>query len=185
MIKNTIEERDLRHQKIYNQMKSLFHIDDMSGVELFTSLARVAQLSETLDSLRFDEEDVSLPRWRLLLHLFIAEQMGNTAGITPTELSHFRQVSKNTISALLRGLEEQGLIQREMDPKDLRLFRIHLTQAGRQIIHDTAPQRIDGLHQMLSDLSGDEIVQLTLLLNKLRSSLEGQICQFQKEQTDR
>jgi DNA-binding MarR family transcriptional regulator len=185
MIKDTIEEKDRLHQKIYNQMKSLFHIDNMSGVELFTSLARVAQLSETLDSLRFNDEVVSLPRWRLLLHLFIAEQMGNTAGITPTELSNFRQVSKNTISALLRGLEEQGLIQREMDPKDLRLFRIHLTQAGRQIIHDTAPQRIEGLHQMLSDLSDTEITQLTFLLNKLRNSLQSQVCQYQKEQTDR
>lgn len=166
-------------------MKTIFHIEDMSGVELFTTLARVSQLFEMFDSLQFIEQDVSLPRWRLLLHLFIAEQMGNTAGLTPTELSQFRQVNKNTISALLRGLEGQGFILREIDPKDLRLFRIHLTQAGRKIILNTAPQRIDGLHQMLSGLSEAEIVQLTLLLNKLRSSLEGQVSQFHKEQTDR
>jgi DNA-binding MarR family transcriptional regulator len=181
-----IDEKDLRHAKIYNNMKDTFQIEDMSGVEFFSTLARVFQLGEAFDSMRFDDPNVSLPRWRLLLHLFITEQMGNTTGLTPTELSHFRQVSKNTVSSLLRGLEEKGLIQRTMDAKDLRLFHIHLTDAGRQIIIDTAPQRINGLNQMLSVLSMEEKNQLTFLLTKLRKSLEGQVCQFQKdEQNDR
>lgn len=182
-MKGTNEERVIQHTKIYHQLKDLFQIEDMSGVELFTSLARVAQLSETLALIRIDGPDVSMPRWRLLLHLFIAEQLGNTSGLTPTELSEFRQVSKNTVSSLLRGLEEQDLIQREMDPKDLRIFHIHLTDAGRQLILGSAPQRLQGLNHMLSGLSAEEIQNLIQLLNKLRGSLERQCCGLQQNQT--
>jgi DNA-binding MarR family transcriptional regulator len=175
------EERDRHLRKVYQQLKDLFHIENMSGIELFSALSRAAQLSEMLSSQRPDGQDLSLPRWRLMLHLFMVEQFGNSTGITPTELSEFRQVSKNTISALLRGLEEQGYIQRELDPKDLRIFRIHLTEAGRQVIINTAPQRIEGVNQLLSSLSEEEIQQLILLLNKLSRSLADQFCQFQKD----
>lgn len=182
MTQIVLDEREQIHARINRQMKELFQIEDMSGVELMTTLGRVFQLGEILDSQRFDIPDVSLPRWRLLLHLFIAEQLGNTAGLTPTEMSDFRQVSKNTVSSLLRGLEEQGLIQRTIDAKDLRLFRIHLTGAGRQLIIGSAPQRINGLNQLVSGLEREEQEQLTYLLNKLRKSLERQVCQPQKEE---
>ncbi len=101
-------------------------------------------------------------------------------GLTPTELSQFQQVSKNTISSLLRGLEEQGYIQREIDPKDLRVFRIHLTEAGRQLILSMGPKRVQGLNQLLVDMSDDEKTLLIQLLHTLRISLEKQFQRLQK-----
>ncbi len=98
--------------------------------------------------------------------------MGKPEGITPTELSHFQRVSKNTISALLRGLEEQGLIQRNLDSEDLRVFRIQLTDAGRALVLNTAPNRIAGLNKLLSGLNPEEREQLILLLEKLRLELK-------------
>jgi DNA-binding MarR family transcriptional regulator len=184
MIKETNQERESRHGKIYKQLKDQFQIEDLSGVELFTSLARIAQLGEMIAMTHVNGSDVSIPRWRILLHLFIAEQFGNTKGLTPTMLSEFRQVSKNTVSSLLRGLEEKGLIQREMDPSDLRIFHIRLTDAGRQVVIDSAPPRLIGMNKMLSGLSREEIQQLLDLLRKLRGSLESQCCQMQQNQTD-
>lgn len=184
MLQDSREKMDQFHKKIHQQIQNLFNIEDISGIELFFSLNRAAQLSEMLDSIRFDGQDLSAPRWRLMLHLFMAEQMGKPASLTPTELSRFQQVSKNTISALLRGLEEQGFISRESDPKDLRIFRIHLTESGRELILKTAPGRIRSLNQMLSSLPREDIEQLTSLLKKLRHSLEDQFCQIQKDQTN-
>ena len=175
------EARDQYHLKIFHQMEHLFHIKNLSGVEVFTALNRIMQIVENIDARPTEEgQAISGPRWRLLLHLFISEEIGKANGITPTELSHFQQVSKNTVSALLRGLEEQGYIVRELDPKDLRIFRIHLSESGRQLILDTAPKRLQGFNRMLSHLSEEEVGQLTQLLNKLHDSLEDQFCQHQK-----
>ena len=151
--------------------REVFKIEDTSGIELFGLLHRTAHISETLDSQTFGDFAISGPRWRLLMRLLADEHMGNRDGITPTELSHGQRVSKNTISALLRGLEEQGLIQRNLDPNDLRVFRIQLTDAGRELIFSTAPNRLSGLNQLLSGFTPQETRQLIALLERLQTNL--------------
>ena len=59
--------------------------------------------------------------------------------MSPTHLSRCQSVSKNTISSLIGGLEEQGLVERELDRDDKRVFRIHLTDAGRQAVRRPRP----------------------------------------------
>lgn len=166
---------------ISSHIKELFDIDDTSGIELFITLQRVAHLSEVLESQFSDELELSGPRLRLMMRLLAEEQMGSRGGITPTGLSHFQRVSKNTISALLRGLEEQGLIRRDLDSEDLRVFRIQLTDAGRALIMRTAPKRIAGLNQMLSGLEPQEREKLTRLLEKLHHALLDQVHNPEKE----
>ncbi len=116
-----------------------------------------------------------------MLRLLFEEQMGSPEGITPTVLSHSQRVSKNTISALLRGLEEQGLIQRNLDPKDLRVFRIQLTPTGRNLIMATAPGWVNDLNQMVSGLTPQEREQLFTLVNKLQHSLMSRVRAPEKE----
>jgi DNA-binding MarR family transcriptional regulator len=97
--------------------------------------------------------------------------MGRTEGITPTFLSHMQNVGKNTISSLVRGLEDQGLIQRENDSADRRIYRLKLTDAGRKLIVEQAPRHIEYLNSMVSGLSDEEQTQLIELLDKLLKSL--------------
>jgi DNA-binding MarR family transcriptional regulator len=89
-------------------------------------------------------------------------------------------VSKNTISALLRGLEEQGLIQRTLDPQDRRLFRIRLSDYGRQVVQKEAPQRIRYLNKLASGISPEEQELLINLLAKLYRSISAN-CGQQKD----
>lgn len=157
--------------QIHHYLKTLFDIDDTSGIELFIMLQRVARLSRVLDAQLSDDVELSGQRWRLLLLLLIEETRGNTAGLNPTVLSRSQRVSKNTVSALLRGLEAQGLIQRAIDSSDLRAFRIQLTPAGREYLYTTTPRRLESLNRLLSALDPQEQAQLTRLLEKLQLSL--------------
>lgn len=181
MTVKTHEERERIHAQINSQIKSLFHMDDISGLLVFSSLNRLTQLSEMCENINGEIQDISVSRWRILLYLFMAEQRGKKDGITPTELSHFKGVTKNTISSLLRGLEEQELVTREMDREDLRVFRIHLTPAGRQMILETAPSRISRLNEMLSGMTPEETQHLISLMDKLSRILIDQIHQCQHE----
>lgn len=159
------------HENIRQQMMELFKLEDSRMFELFGKIQRNAQLCETLDYTQTDDIELSGSRWRLMLRLLIEEHLGTTEGITPTELSHSQNVSKNTISALLRGLEVQNLIQRNLDPSDLRVFRIQLTDKGRDLIRKAAPSRVVAINRMFSGLSKEEQLQLLTLLNKLHASL--------------
>ncbi|MFN3331620.1 MAG: MarR family winged helix-turn-helix transcriptional regulator, partial [Caldilinea sp.] len=113
---------------------------------------------------------VSAPRWRILLRLWLEEQMGCGA-VNPTHLSRTQHVSKNTISEHLRTLEEDGLVERELDQNDRRQFRIHLTDAGRTLVRDLTPAYAQLLNQMLTAFTAEETAQLQHLLGKLHATL--------------
>ena len=170
------------HQKTWNRehirrhLQELFGAQDTSGIELLSMIRFLAHLSETIEGDQASEGEPTGPRLRLLLRLLGDERAGNLDGLTPTALSHAQQVNKNTISSLLRGLEEQGLIQRNLDAKDYRVFRIQLTSAGRELIRSTAPQRMERLNQMAAGLSAEEREQVMALLDRLRQSMMDQTC---------
>jgi DNA-binding MarR family transcriptional regulator len=148
-----------------------FGIQDTSGIELFSTIRMVGNLIETMDNQQAGEDTLSGPRMRLMIRLLAEEMDGNLEGLTPTSLSHGQRVSKNTISSLLRGLEEQGLIQRNLDPQDYRIFRIQLTPAGRDLLHRVAPQRLQKMNKLASVLEPEERNELMHLLGKLQVSL--------------
>lgn len=156
---------------INSQMNRLTGETDSSGIELHALIRLLSNLYEMIESQNAGESVLSGPRWGLLLRLLAEEERGNCDGITPTSLSHFQNVSKNTISALLRGLEEQGLIQRALDPEDHRLFRIQLTQAGRELVKTTAPTRMRAMNHTADGLSATERAELLALLEKLHNSM--------------
>jgi DNA-binding MarR family transcriptional regulator len=51
-------------------------------------------------------------------------------GIRPTDLAHEMRISKQALNDVLRDLERQGYIRREVDPADRRSRLIRLTEKG-------------------------------------------------------
>ena len=164
-----------RHEEIRQKLMALFAMDDTLVLDLLIKIQRSAQLCDMLDYTNTDGIELSGPRWRLMSRLYIEEQLGNDQGVTPTVLSLSQRVSKNTISSLLRSLEDQLLIQRNLDPVDRRVFRIQLTETGRSLIQKSAPDRVAALNTMFSGLNKDEKENLLALLDKLHQSLIDQV----------
>lgn len=144
---------------------------DLGGLELLRLVKTVANLYDALADEHLRAADLSGSRLRLLLRLWIEEVHGHLEGTSPTHLSRCQNVSKNTISALLRGLEEQGLVERTLDADDRRVFRMRLTAAGRALVQATAPEHMDYLNRLPAGLTPAEREQLIELLAKLRQSL--------------
>jgi len=147
-----------------------FGVEDISGAELSRLTKLIATGYETIFKARMRDEGLSGPRWRILLHLFMAEEMGRP-GVSPTELAQARNVSKNTVSTLLRSLEEQELISRTIAPHDRRSFIIQLTDKGRALVQERSPQHLSYLNELAGDLSPEEREQLITLLRKLYRSI--------------
>ena len=115
--------------------------------------------------------ELSGPRLGILLRLFMAAQHGNPEGVNPSELGRFQDVKKNTISALLKSLEESGLIERVPHPTDRRASLIRITPAGQALVQSTAPLRFRFMNEITSSLSAPEQDDLIRLLTKLHGSL--------------
>ncbi len=157
------------HHQIKHMIAS-FGIEDTSGAELSRLTKLIATGYETIFKARMKDEGLSGPRWRILLHLYMAEKAGQP-GVSPTEMAQARNVSKNTISTLLRSLEEQGLVTRAISPHDRRSFVIQLTERGRALVLERSPQHLSLLNMLASDLTSEERTELIRLLSKLYQSI--------------
>ena len=146
--------------------------EQSAGFEIAGLIRVLANHYEAMRTHHADDTGLSGPRIGLMFRLFGEEASGNPNGLTPTQLSHNQKVSRNTISALLRGLEEQGLIERTLDPEDKRIFRIRLSEAGRKLVLSVGPQRIHFANQLVNGLTDEEQQQLIELLSKLFRSLQ-------------
>jgi DNA-binding MarR family transcriptional regulator len=154
-----------------NKFSEITGSRDLKGIEIFQRLRRTSNIYDMIVNTGLNENEVSGPRLAILITLYVDETMGETDGITPTFLSHVQLVSKNTISSLINGLEAQGLVYRENDVQDRRIFRIKLSEAGRKLVIDRAPYQLDHMNQLASKLSDEEKIQLFDLLGKLLNSL--------------
>lgn len=148
---------------------------DTTGLELARRVRRAAHLYETIANQDLRDADLSGPRFGLLIRLFAHEKRNHGSGMSPTQLSQCQRVSKNTISSMLRGLEEQGLIERSLDPADRRVFRIRLSDAGRELVRTASPRHSERLNALASELTASEQEQLASLLDKLIHSLSAHV----------
>jgi DNA-binding MarR family transcriptional regulator len=70
---------------------------------------------------------------RLLMHLARQEHIMGNAGVQPSELSEMQDVSRNTVSALINGLQAEGLVTRELHSSDRRKLVILKSQMGAHL----------------------------------------------------
>jgi DNA-binding MarR family transcriptional regulator len=91
--------------------------DFTAGIRLLARLARVAE--QTCQS-----TGISLPQYRLLVSASDGAQRAS-------ELANAVGVSRPTLTSLVDGLEQAGLLRRVPVPTDRRGIRLELTEEGR------------------------------------------------------
>lgn len=83
-----------------------------------------------------------------------------------SEISKLLHVTSPSVTQLLKGLEINGLIERQIDPVDRRAVGITLTEKGEMLIKQSTrafTQSMDGLVEYLGE---EESQQLAELLSK-------------------
>jgi DNA-binding MarR family transcriptional regulator len=146
---------------------------DPTGLQVLRLISRVLSLYDSVIEHAQSSGGLSGPRWHLLMRLW-AQERRTGEGLSPSDLSRCLQVSRNTVSALLRGLEEQGLVERTLDAVDKRVFCIRLTEAGRTLIQAHAPAHLAYMNRLLAGLTPEEQAQLIELLGNLYRSIAAQ-----------
>ena len=115
-----------------------------------------SQFAERLGALQLSPPDAGILRL-----------LRTTSGISQQELSARLKIHPSRLVAILDNLERRGLVERRANPDDRRLYSLHLTADGGEMLNSIG--RIGREHQdaLLASLSAEERVQLNGLLQRI------------------
>ncbi len=92
------------------------------------------------------------------------------SGITPGELAELEKVQPPSMTRVIAGLEERGLVARTPHPTDRRQVTVRVTEAGQTLLKEERRRKEAWLTQRLKELSPEEraiLRQATPILEKL------------------
>jgi DNA-binding MarR family transcriptional regulator len=112
--------------------------------------------------------ETTLPRFDLMAQLERAPE-----GLKMSELSQRMMVTGGNVTGITDGLEKEGLVLREVDSADRRVFRVKLTPEGQRQFQRMAAEHEQWVVDLFGGLSQKQKKQLFDLLGDLKSSLAG------------
>jgi len=93
-------------------------------------------------------------------------ELSERPGITGAELARACLVSPQAMMVVLKGMEEQGLVERTQHPRHQTVLEIHLTSVGREAL-SAARKRAEPIEQRIANaLSKEQIETLRALLRR-------------------
>jgi DNA-binding MarR family transcriptional regulator len=95
--------------------------------------------------------------------------LGNTKGFNFKELGEKTLITKGTLTGVIDRLEKKGLVQRQMDQQDRRVFQVVLTKQGEEIFEKVFPQHISYFKQRFQSLTTEEHQEILTALRKLKT----------------
>jgi DNA-binding MarR family transcriptional regulator len=121
------------------------HVEEMA-TRLHASSVRLLRMLRRED----DESGLSGPR---LSALSVIVRAGP---VSLAELAAAEQVRPPTMSRIVEGLVEAGLITREAKPGDRRSVRIEATEEGRRLLQSGRERRVRALTDRLGKIAESE-----------------------------
>src|ERR1700755_3714852 len=112
--------------------------------------------------------DTTLPRFDLMAQLERAPE-----GLKMSELSQRMMVTGGNVTGITDGLEKEGLVVREVDAADRRVFRVRLTAEGQRQFQRMATEHEQWVVDLFGGLSQKQKKQLVDLLGELKTHLAG------------
>ena len=92
-------------------------------------------------------------------------------GLSQKELSEILEVEPITVSRLIDRLEARGMVERRPDPKDRRIWRLHLRAPAHPVLREIDRQRAQ-MRAMVTDGLDDETLEtMTEALLKMKTTL--------------
>ena len=112
--------------------------------------------------------DTTLPRFDLMAQLERAPE-----GLKMSELSQRMMVTGGNVTGITDGLEKEGLVVREVDAADRRVFRVKLTADGQRQFQRMAAEHEQWVIDLFAPLSQKQKKQLVDLLGELKAHVVG------------
>lgn len=143
------------------------NVPNLDGIRLCFQLLSLATAIDRNCALLLTPHGLSEGRFVIL---FLLDAAGE--GLAPAVLADRAGVTRATVTGLLDGLENDGMIERRADPEDRRALRIRLTRKGKQIAKRVFDHHSRWIGSLFSSLSGEERVLFAQILAKVATGFD-------------
>jgi MarR family transcriptional regulator, transcriptional regulator for hemolysin len=92
-------------------------------------------------------------------------------GISQEELSELLEVEPITVARLIDRLESRGMVERRPDPRDRRIWRLHLLRPARDVLHEIDEHRADMTRTVTVGVDDHSIEIMTEALMRMKATL--------------
>ena len=89
------------------------------------------------------------------------------AGLSQQELASKLQIHPSRLVAILDNLEKRGFVERRANPDDRRLYSLHLTEKGGEVLERIGKVAREHQDALLSALNKEERDELAALLLRI------------------
>lgn len=93
-------------------------------------------------------------------------------GMSQKEMAHALNLSPATMTVTLKRMEKAGLIEREMDAKDQRILRVHLSEQGKAMCKKGEEQCRIVSEELLNGFTEEEQKQLREFMHRIAHNME-------------
>ena len=100
---------------------------------------------------------------------------GENGQITISELASRAKMLPSAISRTLKGLEERGYVERNVNKNDRRNTYVELTEAGRQLTEEARQTMSDFGKSVMSQVDGEDMKRLISYLDNIYHIAEKEI----------
>jgi DNA-binding MarR family transcriptional regulator len=133
--------------------------------DLLFLLHDVARLVRVDADKRARAHGMTRAQWTILIWL------KRQPGITQKELAELIEVEPITVARLIDRLEKSGMVERRPDPRDRRIWRLHLLAPAYPTLHEIDHQRADMARILTGGLDETTLETITEVLLRMKSTL--------------
>ncbi len=119
-----------------------------------------------------------LPYGITLKQFYVLRQLIRKGVLNPSEIADMLYCDRPTATVVIKNMEKQGWVKRDLDPDDSRRIKVTLKPAGQMKMKEIARKLIDSKKKSFDPLScftSREKEQFTKLLAKLNLHLKEQV----------
>lgn len=123
-------------------------------------------VSTSVSKIYTDAYDLSVAEWRVM------SVLGPHQSMSANEITTRSSMNKVNVSRAVSRLRKRGFLKQDIDGDDRRRSVLHLTEEGKDAFGTLVPLVRNVEAQLLDGLNPEEIEQLTILMDKVRSNAE-------------
>lgn len=99
----------------------------------------------------------------------VLEALYNKGDLRISEIMEKILTTSGNITVVIKNLEKDGLVKRNLDPKDKRATIISITDEGKKIIEEILPSHLENIVNIFSVLTDEEKLTLKNILKKFKN----------------
>lgn len=132
---------------------------------LYKSLKAIFLHIDNHEKALLTQYDLSVARFYALMHIH------DNPGINHMELSDLMLCTKGNTTRIVAGLQSDGLISRDANPHDGRIYQLTITPKGEALFDEVHPEYLKQVNQLMDLFTPTELEDYSIVSRDIESRL--------------